>query len=300
MPGNINYQRGVALVVVLWACTLLAILLGGYATLTRTEALQARYQAARVRLHYLAEAGVMRGMAEFAGKNGGGWIADGRPYVLRLDEADIEIRNHDDAGKVDLNTATPEVLQGLFQVAGLDATSAQALAANVQESRDAGGKVFRDEGTQRYARAGLARGPRYTEFATPEDVQGVLGMTPTLYRRIAPFITVWSRRPTPAPAFASALILATLPGVSIESAQRFVAIRQASPPQNLPKALPNGTVIGSWRGGNVRTIVATAKGADGVRVSIHATVRLEYVRGHASVGVLRWDEGDTENGGSLQ
>jgi hypothetical protein len=96
------------------------------------------------------------------------------------------------------------------------------------------------------------------------------------------------------------LILATLPGMSIDSAQRFVAIRQASPPQNLPRALPNGTAIGTWRDGNVRTIVAMAKGADGIRVAVHATVRLEYVRGRASVGVLRWDEGNAESIGDPQ
>lgn len=47
-------QRGVALLVVLWACTLLAILLGGYAAMARTEGLQARYQFEQTRAHYAA------------------------------------------------------------------------------------------------------------------------------------------------------------------------------------------------------------------------------------------------------
>jgi len=53
-------QQGVALLLVLWACTLLAILLGGYAALARTEGLQARYQFAQTQAHYAAEAGIMR------------------------------------------------------------------------------------------------------------------------------------------------------------------------------------------------------------------------------------------------
>ena len=56
----LHEQRGVALLVVLWACTLLAILLGGYAALSRTEAMQARYQFAQTQAHYAAEAGLNR------------------------------------------------------------------------------------------------------------------------------------------------------------------------------------------------------------------------------------------------
>ena len=55
-------QRGVALLVVLWACTLLAVLLGGYAMLARTEGLQARYAFAQTRAQYAAEAGFARAL----------------------------------------------------------------------------------------------------------------------------------------------------------------------------------------------------------------------------------------------
>ena len=53
-PTLHSRQRGVALLLVLWACTLLAILLGGYAALARTEGLQARYQFAQTQAHYAA------------------------------------------------------------------------------------------------------------------------------------------------------------------------------------------------------------------------------------------------------
>ena len=60
MPSRAR-QRGVALLIVMWALTLLAIMLGGYAMLARTEGMQARYQFAQAQAHYAAEAGVMRG-----------------------------------------------------------------------------------------------------------------------------------------------------------------------------------------------------------------------------------------------
>ena len=113
-------QRGVALLLVLWACTLLAILLGGYAALARTEGLQTRYQFAQTQAHYAAEAGVMRafyGLQDPINKNR--WIGDGRVYSLAFDHADVKVTAIGESGKVDLNAASPEVLQALFQAAGV-------------------------------------------------------------------------------------------------------------------------------------------------------------------------------------
>ena len=62
-------QRGVALLLVLWACTLLAILLGGDAALARTEALQARFEFSQAQAHYAAEAGLMQAVLRLAGSD---------------------------------------------------------------------------------------------------------------------------------------------------------------------------------------------------------------------------------------
>jgi general secretion pathway protein K len=101
-------QRGVALLLVLWACTLLAILLGGYAALARTEGLQTRYQFAQTQAHYAAEAGIMRafyGLQDPVNKNR--WIGDGRIYTFAFDHADIKVSAIGESGKVDLNARPP-------------------------------------------------------------------------------------------------------------------------------------------------------------------------------------------------
>jgi general secretion pathway protein K len=287
-------QRGIALLVVLWACTLLAILLGGFATLARTEATQTRYLATRAQLRYLAEAGVSRALAEITAKNGGGWIGDGRTYGLSIDGQRVEVRIVDDLGKVDINTADPAVLRNLFVAAGLDAGAASTLADNVRESRDPTGAFNREEGTQRYAQAGLTQGPRYSDFSMPDEIQSVLGMTPALYRTIAPLLTVWSHRQQPAPAFAPTLALASLPGMDLATAQRFASLRAALNPRMPPPMLPNGTPMGSARGGVVRTIVASASSPDGTVARISATIRLPRQPGRGSYSVLRWQEDAAE------
>jgi general secretion pathway protein K len=282
---SMHRQRGIALLVVLWACTLLAILLGGFATLARTEATQTRYLSTRAQLRYFAEAGVMRAIAEITAKNGGQWVGDGRPYGLSIDGQRINVLIVDDIGKVDINTADVAVLAGLFMAAGMPAPDAKALADNVHESRDPSGVFNRQDGTQ---------GPRYSEFNAPDELQSVLGMTPALYRKIAPVLTVWSRRPAPAPAFAPPLALAALPGMDITSARRFASMRMDLNTKMPLPVLPNGMPIGTLRGSNVRTIVASAASADGTVSRISATVRIEHVRGRAGYTVLRWQEDAAE------
>lgn len=287
-------QRGIALLVVLWACTLLAILLGGFATLARTESLQTRYLSSRVQLRYLAEAGAMRALAECVSKTGGRWIGDGRSYALRIEGRDIDVRIYDEHGKIDINTADPLLLQHLFVAAGEETAAAAQLAANVQEARDAGAAFFREQGAKRYANAGLQAGPRYREFDTPDQLQTVLGMTPALYRRLAPAITVWSRRAQPVPALAPPLVLAALPEMDLAKAERYAAQRALLTTRTPPPALPTGQSAGGWRGGAVRTVVATASGDQGMSAKVAVTFRLAVSAGKLGYSVIRWQEDGAE------
>jgi len=287
-------EHGIALLVVLWACTLLAILIGGFATLARTEATQTRYLATRAQLRYLAEAGVMRAVAEITAKNGGRWVGDGRSYGMSIDGQQVDIRIVDDLGKIDINAADPAVLKNLFIAAGLDAVDASTLADNVRESRDPSGAFNREEGTQRYSQAGLTQGPRYSQFNMPDEIQSVLGMTPALYRKIAPVLTVWSHRQTPAAAFAPSLALAALPGMDMASATRFISLRGSLNTRMPLPMLPNGMPMGPTRGGTVRTIVASASSSDGTISRVSATIRLERLPGRPSYAVLRWQEDAVE------
>ncbi len=283
------------MLVVLWACTLLAILLGGFATLARTESIQTRYLSSRVQLRYLAEAGVMRALAECASSNGGRWVGDGRPYGMHIDGHDVDIRIQDELGKVDINAADPPSLQRLFMAAGEDEASAAQLAANVLESREpADTRGPGGQGVDGSADASLSSGPRYREFETPEQLQMVTGMTPTLYRKLASAITVWSGRPQPAPALAPPLALASLPGMDVASAQRYVVQREQASTRVRPPVLPNGQAPGAWRGGAVRTVVASAADREGTKAQVSVTFRLTEERGGMGYSVLRWQEDGME------
>ncbi|KRA33457.1 general secretion pathway protein GspK [Rhodanobacter sp. Root627] len=279
-------QRGVALLLVLWACALLAVLLGGYAAVVHTEAVLARHQLAQTRAHYAAEAGLMhalRGLHDTRAKQR--WIGDGRLYTMSYDGAEVRIRAVDESGKVDLNSATPAVLQGLFQAAGMAPGDAQALAAHVVawRTRSAFEGVASDAAD--YAAAGRHYAPRYGPFASVEELQMVLGMTPALYRKLAPHLTLWSGQPSPDPNVATSLALAAIPGMTTARMQEIIAARQRNVDD---PALTVGM-------GVTHSVRSQATLADGTRAVLRATIRWQAERSNGPpYAVLRWQEGDPE------
>ena len=281
-------QRGVALLLVLWACTLLAILLGGYAAMARTEGLQARYQFAQTQAHYAAEAGVMRafyGLQDPLIKNR--WIGDGRTYAFAYGDATVKITAVGEGGKVDINASSPEILQALFQAAGQPAGPAKLLAANVVSWRGAP-LVAGDPtaGRAAYLTAGRNYGPRNGPFVSIEELQMVLGMTPALYRTIAPDITIWSGNAAPDPNTAPPLALEAIPGMTRQQAEVITAARKNA--HDDPSMIPAT--------GATHSIRAEATLADGTRAVLRATMRLQASQFSAAPPyvVLRWQEGDAE------
>lgn len=279
-------QRGVALLVVLWACTLLAILVGGYAMLARTEGLQARYQFAQSQAHYAAEAGVMRAIYALQDPQlQQRWMPDGRIYPFEFDGAKVKVSIVSENGKVDLNAASPDVLQNLFKAAGMADNDAQSLTRNVVDWRTFSAAPPSNVPNAAYAQAGRDYGPRHGPFASIEELQMVVGMQPALYRTLAPQITLWSGRQSPDPTTAQPLALAAVPGMTPPQAQALVAARAAGAPQPALAAMQGVT----------HSIRAEATLVDGTRAILRATVRLQGVRpGALPYAVLRWQEGDGE------
>ncbi|GLQ99465.1 general secretion pathway protein GspK [Dyella mobilis] len=285
-------QRGVALLVVMWACTLLAILLGGYAVLAHTEGLQASYQFQQTRAHYAAEAGVMRAIYALQAPNiNDRWVADGRVYPFAFEGAKIAVSAVSENGKVDLNAASPDVLTNLFRNAGVDAQHAAAIAQAVVDWRSF--PMTPQQVAQRaavYTAAGRDYGPRNAPFASVEELQMVLGVTPAIYQAVAPYVTIWSGRATPDPSTAPLLALASIPpGMNLQQAAAMIAARPGNAAANA------GGVGLVANNGITHSIRSEAVLADGTRAVLRATVRLQGFRpGSQAFAVLRWQEGDGE------
>ncbi|TCV91052.1 general secretion pathway protein K [Luteibacter rhizovicinus] len=304
---NTVRERGVALLVVLWACTLLAILVGGYASLSRIEGEQTRYQTAQLRARYAAEAGVMRAIHDVYARRQewpegtetvetpGRWIGDGRPFEFALDRAKVTVTVNDEAGKVDLNSADESVLRALFIAAGVTQDRATAIAARVVEWRTTSA-VDDAVARRRYADAGLTYGPRRAQFPSLDELQAVLGMDAAVYARVEPAITLWSQRTSPEAEFAPVLALASLPGMDMAKATQYAATRDATPPGSPLPPFPGGVAVGGTNGANAVTIVSEGRDEGGIRATVLVTVRFDQINAvrdprMSLYTILRWHNG---------
>jgi general secretion pathway protein K len=136
-----------------------------------------------------------------------------------------------------------------------------------------------------YVAAGRDYGPRHGPFASIEELQMVLGITPALYRQLAPVVTIWSGTASPDVNTAPPLALAAIPGMTPQQLSVIQAAR-------LRNANDPSLVLGN---GTTHSIRSEATLADGTRALLRATISLQVGQGGAQpCVVLRWQEGNTE------
>jgi general secretion pathway protein K len=217
------------------------------------------------------------------------WVADGRVYPFAFEQAKVGVSITAESGKVDLNSASADVLVRLLQNAGVDAAHAGQIAQAIVDWRSF--PISPQQIAQRsaaYTAAGRDYGPRNAPFASVEELQMVLGVTPELYAKIAPYVTIWSGRASPDPNTAPLLALASTPGMDLQRAAAIIAARPTSAAANAAAGLVANNGI-------THSIRSEAVLADGTRAILRATVRLQgYRPGSQAFAVLRWQEGEGE------
>ncbi|MCB1554467.1 MAG: general secretion pathway protein GspK [Xanthomonadales bacterium] len=289
-------QSGIAFLLVLWLLALLAIVLGAFALLARSERLMARQTFEGAKARYAAEAGISQAVYALSWPDPAQrWMPDGRVYTFQFDDAEIEIEITDETGKLDLNQADQEILTRFFEVHGLETVDASALAAAVIDFRDPddlitpGGAEDDD-----YEAAGLPYGAKDAPFDLVSEVQQVLGMSYALYQEIEPSLTVWSMQARPNPAFAPVDVLQAMPGMDALLAQQALAMRLAYDPTSglMPDVLPDGSPLVTVGGSGTYTVQSRARLPNGAWAALDTTIRMAAVPLSGSAyTVLRWQDG---------
>ena len=184
------------------------------------------------------EAGTLGPGAEAMFKQG--WRADGTVYAWAFGGGEVRISIEDEGGKIDLNRAPDELLKGLFVVVGVDEGEAARLVDAIADFRDAD-DVRRLDGAEDddYRAAGLAWEAKDAPFAAVDELQRVMGMTPELYAKAAPFVTVHSKRRGIDPRTAPEEVLRAIPGVNQAEVEALIAARGQETSEGPEIAPPN-------------------------------------------------------------
>ncbi len=291
-------QKGVALVLVLWVVTLLTVIAGNFAFSMRSEAQIARNLLSMAQAQARADAGVQRAWYELMKpptelKR---WTGDGQAHVQSLDGGVLRVSIQDESGKIDIGTASEALLIGLFRSLGLGQDAAVALADCVQDWRDTD-KLRRLHGAEEaeYLAAGRTYVPPNAAFETVDELQRVLGVTPELFRRLEPIVTVYSKQLGVNTAIAQRPALLAIPGVNPEMVDQFMSQRQSA--IALQQSVPIFFGAGPFAGGPavvpVYAVRSEAKMADGTVFVRKAVARITRDPKRPVV-LLAWGEGDSE------
>ncbi len=292
-------QRGVALIIVIWLMALLIILLGAFALMARTEGLQARHHYDAAVARHAAAAGINEAAYFLAQVDPAQkWIPDGRAYEFSFEEAQIKVEITDESGLVDINAADMGFLAELFVTLGVEVDEAAALAAAIQDWRDADDLVS-PEGAElpEYEAAGLDYGPADAPFSLVSELLQVLGMTPALYERLRPLCTIYSGRPRPDLAYAPPEVVQAMPDMTAEMAQQIVEMRRMWDPNSgaPPPMLPDGTALMAQSGTGTYTVKSRATLPNGAWTQLDATIRMGGgLASGLAYTVLRWQDGEPE------
>lgn len=316
LPPAAPHARGVAFVLVLWVIAMLAILLGSFSLIARTENLQARHLFDTTQARYAAEAGLNLAVYELRKADPlERWVGDGRPYRFNYGDAEIEVQITDESGKIDLNSncrqgmnagaggasgANTSILMNLLMSrGGIPLEQAEALNAAIIDWCDAD-DLSQPNGAEidDYKAAGLSYGPKNAPFDTVSELQQVLGMNYELFSKVEPALTIYSgRADANAGAAPLEVLQAMYPEASPEELQQLIQMRQSMNPSDLAGAgvtLPDGTPLMAAGGGLTYSVKSRAKLPNGASTTLDATIRMGGVgAGGRPYSILRWRDGES-------
>jgi general secretion pathway protein K len=198
-------ERGWALLSVLWTTAMLAMMAAAIQTLTVSSVRLERRALERAHVEAALDAGLVRAVLGINdSRTASRWRIDGMPQNYSFAGVPMRITIQDEDGLIDLNEADESIIKALFATSGLDMQTAQALTDRVSSWRedssddDDSDTHSLNGGTDAdYATAGRFYKPRHGPFQTVDELNLVLGMTPKLFARIKPALTVYSKNANP-------------------------------------------------------------------------------------------------------
>ena len=255
---------GFALIIVLWTLVLLTVIATQIAATGRSEArLAANLRGAAV-AQAAADGCVFEAIQRLLGDPAGLWPPDPAPRAMARPGAQAVIRLSSEDGKIDLNSAPPEVLAALLRAVGVDRIQALALALDIALWRFP--SVRTTERIPAYQQAGLAYGPPGEPFQTLSELRLVLGMTAAIYERLLPHVTVFHDG-EPDLRAADPILREALAALGVHG----------EPGQ------------GQARPGRIAVIDVEAEAAGGSRASRHAVVRIGAPTDRGGWTILAWE-----------
>ena len=191
-PDPASRELGFALLIVLWTVVLLTLLVTQLTSAGRGEAQIAANLRRDAAAELAADGAVQAAMFHMLDGSGARWLPDGAEHVLPVARGRAAIVLHDQGGKVNPNTAQADLLSAVIVALGTDPHTAGLAAQAIVDWHTPPAMPGQPTAAAAYRAAGLAVAPAGTPFGSVDDVALVRGMTPALFDRLRPHLSVFA------------------------------------------------------------------------------------------------------------
>jgi len=208
-------ESGFALMTTIWTVAIISAISLGILALARTYAVDVTLNERNARLEAAADAGLFLTidalMRDDARRSRSTVAADGSVQTSAFDGAVLHISVQDVGGRIDLNTARPELLTALFEGLGAPTKTATRISDQILDWRDADHRPTGSggEGTA-YEAAGLDFGPKNAPFASLREIAQIIDFEVRWLPALEELTTVHSGLAGIDPGRASPTLLALL------------------------------------------------------------------------------------------
>lgn len=275
-------QRGSVLLLAVWLLFLLSGIALGVAATVGTDTHLTRNLIEEAQAKHAAQAAIYRIVLALLDRRSAETDAEPPRRSFDIAGSHVETSVEDECGKIDLNTGWGLLVRGLTGwAAGKDAALdvGQKLLdwRDPDRSRRPGGAEDRD-----YESAGYPYGARDGVLDSVGELRLVRGVTPEIYRRLAPYVTVNCLNAGVDPLVASKTVLAAVPGLDRGALLRFLDDRNRLPVEAAEAAAQSLGAGSRYLEISPRTafaITATATHGSGARITWRAVV---WITGNAA------------------
>jgi general secretion pathway protein K len=128
-------QQGFALLIVLWTLVLLALVITRLTSAGRSEAQLTFNLRNAAMARAAADGGFYEAVFHLIDSSGGRWTADGTDHSLRVGGSRVDVYIASEAGKINPNSAQPQLMAALLHQLGADTRTAAAIAGAMADWR---------------------------------------------------------------------------------------------------------------------------------------------------------------------
>ncbi len=231
LENNVRDDSGWALISVLWVVSILAMMAAATQMLTVTSYRIEAHAIERAQIGAALDGAVMRAVLGVAdARIEQRWRVDGAPQTFSFGGYTMRVAVQDERGRYDLNLVDDVSLRQLLRDAGTEGPTTDILADRILDWRtrsDSSLSRLHGATDADYAAAGLPWHPRHAPFQSVEELQMVLGITPAIYARLRPALTVYTHQPSIDPEVAPRQALVALFAGDTGKADALMQLRNA-------------------------------------------------------------------------